>query len=1140
VDQKCPSSATFLLLECGRLLTHFASSTGATVDGDGLSSSAAWRREMGSGEMETRRVFVQVEGGGDGVGKLVDIVGKRAEIEYFESPAGPTLKRVQVPLGSLRELELAPQTRAFWFDPERQAWRAGRVNGGPLSAQALKATEDHYAVRFPNGHDALVPISELYVRWSHPIEDPTDYLAARITDTPLFFDGRSQIVRYLATQRAAFGGLSGLASSAVELLEHQVATVRRILADPVGRYLLADEVGLGKTIEAGILIRQHIIDQPREARVLVVVPAHLVQQWKSELADKFFLAPDSGIRVVSEEVLRHQAEVFEPISLLVVDEAQRIAIRAFDADPERRQLYEGLRALASTTPRLLLLSGTPVLHQEEGFLAMLHLLDPDGYPLRDRDQFRHRVRERQTVAEASLDLADDASAYFAGEAVDKLEQRFSEDLRLVDLCRTVRKHLEQETSNLERIWALRALRTHLSETYRLHRRLLRTRRDDPRVQDHLPSRAGAIRLQHEDGARQEAFDFLDAWRLALPGTTDSELTEDHARLFALWVAAALSHPRVLARHIDARLALLNPSAPLAARSIEVCQVLGIPKAFDGEETLLRERRQLVMQAVGVDARAERFVAWLRSNGAIRKTIVFIDDSEVADLLTNALQEALGSQAVIRFNGDVDAARSFERQQSLSVLVCDASAEEGLNLQRYGAAVVHFDLPLEPARIEQRIGRIDRLEARGRMHNVVLTADCPYENEWLACLSDTMRVFDRSIAPLQYVLAEATATIRSELLIEGRMAFEQAKARMGDPLSGLDAELRRIRAQEALDSVEGDADADAAFFAGLLNADEAAETDGETSLNSWVVERLQFVCRRIEPGVIQYIHDLGRPTLIPLLETVTRFEACIDRGASARDARKLLPLQPITFERSKAESKRLGLLRVGHPFMNALESLVRSDDRGTAFVMWRYLPKFTAIPRIFFRFDFVIESDLNGLQPDVAERISIESLRRRAHEAFPVEHQTVWLDGDLQPVLNQQLVAILASPFHQQPRINGSRDVNVRLERWDRVEALASIGDWDGLCRRARAVAEGQIQKDPLFKARCARQAARIRDLATVVDESLQSRISRLSGPARVSEEGMAALELSLSEVVARGIESPVFRVDSAGAVFLASQVLEEP
>ncbi len=125
-------------------------------------------------------------------------------------------------------------------------------------------------------------------------------------------------------------------------------------------------------------------------------------------------------------------------TLLVVDEAHHIALRAFSLDPGERRYYEQLSALAMAVPRVLLLSGTPVLHQEEGFLAMLHLLDKDAYPLEDRDSFRNRVRERQTVAEATADLMDDANALFAQDAIERVENAFHGDDRLTNLCSDAR------------------------------------------------------------------------------------------------------------------------------------------------------------------------------------------------------------------------------------------------------------------------------------------------------------------------------------------------------------------------------------------------------------------------------------------------------------------------------------------------------------------------------------------------------------------------------------------------------------------------------------------------------------------------------------------------------------------------------
>ena len=92
----------------------------------------------------------------------------------------------------------------------------------------------------------------------------------------------------LLALRSAAQGLTSLISAGIDFVPHQIAAVRRVLTDPIQRYLLADEVGLGKTIEAGLIIRQHLIDNPK-TRVLVCAPAHLCHQWRREMLDKLRL-----------------------------------------------------------------------------------------------------------------------------------------------------------------------------------------------------------------------------------------------------------------------------------------------------------------------------------------------------------------------------------------------------------------------------------------------------------------------------------------------------------------------------------------------------------------------------------------------------------------------------------------------------------------------------------------------------------------------------------------------------------------------------------------------------------------------------------------------------------------------------------
>jgi hypothetical protein len=265
-------------------------------------------------------------------------------------------------------------------------------------------------------------------------------------------------------------------------------------------------------------------------------------------------------------------------------------------------------------------------------------------------------------------------------------------------------------------------------------------------------------IEHQDEAREEAFDLLERWRLAVLPTALEHGRDAYAVMFSNWVAAALSHPTVLLRAIDDRIARLRDGVTDGNQEWPSA-------AFDGERDFLLERRRLLAQAAAVDHRAERLARWLRSNSDIKKAVVFVDDPAVGDEVVKVLRGSLGPEAIVRYDGTPDAVQRFESQKSRSVLVCDRTAEEGLNLQRYGATLVHFDLPLEPARLEQRIGRIDRLEARGQMRNLALSTTCPYEREWLACLQTAVRVFDRSVAPLQYALVESAARIRPLLVDE---------------------------------------------------------------------------------------------------------------------------------------------------------------------------------------------------------------------------------------------------------------------------------------------------------------------------------------------------------------------------------------
>ena len=210
----------------------------------------------------------------DGFGKIVHVEGSRAIIEYFDSPAIEVRHRISVPVSAIRRKRLGSNTRVFTFNEISNQWRIGRVRDDD---------GEGVEVRLAHKQDIYLPYEQVFVRWKRPIEDPVGFLGNFVTETPQYAEARSGFMSNYVFQRGAAFGISALLSSSIELESHQIEVVRRVLTDHTQRYLLADEVGLGKTIEAGIVIRQTVLDDMRGHRIIVLVPRELVSQWREEL-----------------------------------------------------------------------------------------------------------------------------------------------------------------------------------------------------------------------------------------------------------------------------------------------------------------------------------------------------------------------------------------------------------------------------------------------------------------------------------------------------------------------------------------------------------------------------------------------------------------------------------------------------------------------------------------------------------------------------------------------------------------------------------------------------------------------------------------------------------------------------------------
>jgi ATP-dependent helicase HepA len=924
---------------------------------------------------------------------------------------------------------------------------------------------------------------------------------------------------------------------------------------------LADEVGLGKTIEAGIIIRQFVLDDPTGHQILVVVPPHLVDQWVTELSRRFALDCRSGgmVRVVSFDQVDAALAKRLP-RMLVIDEAHQLA--ALVAAPAGSAGYLRFRRVceaALRAERLLLLSATPSLHNDAGFQAMLHLLDPKVYPLGELEAFRARRERHQRVAELFHVFHPAESGSFLNDCLDDLTAMFPADVRLGELAAQLRPLLAygQDPTSDRRTDLIQDIRCHVSEAYRLHRRLLRNRRADPRVEPILPGRAGLILWEYDDSAAGPLCALLEEWRAnaaqkAAADPTDRDDLADCLRLF--WDAFA--DPLALATLADARRGETDKDelAGLALTPAEKAALASAP--VPDEEDILRRLADSALQTENLDradAVADKIDAlWLRH--ADFRVVLFTTFPRTADEVRDVLA-ARWRRGVVR-HGLTGWERAWA-DKAARVLVCDRSAEEGLNLQGGRIALVHYDMPMSPNRIEQRLGRVDRYGVGRAVQSAAPIAPmAAVPRAWIDLLHKTFRVFDRSIAALQYLVEDELPSLRSGMVFDGVDALVSAIERLGGDKGTVEEALRQIQVLDELDAVET-TQAQLDFADRLIEREQLREEAWMEAFRGWTVDRLHFRERhgsgtdgktvwfqiqRPTPREQESNRRRRQPshfTLVPIGRFIERFRHVLDDAASSANFREPRT-QTMTFARSHARHHGVPLARLGQTFLDAMAEYFRLDDSGIAFGLWRCRRAWTAATPpadLAFRFDFLIEGRIDDALEVLpsGSAVTRPAVRRLADQLLPPEFLTVWVDDSGEPLIDGERFAVFATPYREGLKGPEGRDVNLNPDKWRAIEHFFPSSEWPARLQKARAVADRVLEHHLNASGRLAELVRQAQEEAATRHSQLLSRVAFLPAGEREIEQVRAADDERLWAALIAGVERPAVRLDSLGAVFVSAE-----
>lgn len=1041
-----------------------------------------------------------------GPGKLVATDGDGLVLEYFDTPGQEPQERTRetVPRRGLQRFDLKPETRVFWESDGR--WRSGRI------IESNEHRDVHVRARDWEG---FVPEDRLYVRWNQPLADPVGFAEGRQLESPLLADLRRPFLRAILRQRSAARGMRGALSSAIELHDHQLETAWRVLQDPIQRYLLADEVGLGKTIEAGMIVRQLLLEDP-QLEVQLVLPPFLIGQWGRELETKFFIKdfPDAEFRFARDD----DPKAWSPADLLIVDEAHNLAALATSADRGLADRYSNLAAVATKTPRLLLLSATPALNNEPVFLQMLKLLDPAIYSHVTVDQLRTRLVARAGLGRTFLGLQPGLPRVL-------LRNRFAEIRTELSSDPEVQRLLDEASSALDSddrtalTTVIDGLRTHVGEVHRVHRRMLRTRRTSALERSYqVTGRQSPATLAINSGILAEVTGLLEAWRQEVLAAheDDPQALREAGRAFAEAVSLSFD-PADLTLWARSRRAATQGERAALDRLVQ--------------DLAFRNRRKDVARPIA-DALTYQILPK-------QKVVIFCPTPGLVTDLVKELTRYVDAALVFAHRrsdepDDVEAAvRGFEEARGTALLVADSSAEEGRNFQ-FADLLVHVGVPASASRLEQRIGRCDRWQlqdspSKWRSLQVVEPGfEETFTGKWNRILDDGFNVFASSIASLQFAVETASDFTWQALLAEGSGAASRIAAKVK---TTLEAEISQVREQDALDSIE----------AGSL------QRSANSPLHVFETHEVEFgelthalLAANYTPGNLRF-KVVGEPRLAvggyDPLNRLPGGQLEIPLVSVDRLKRDFLPIraQRGTFVRATAvQTAGAHLFRYGDQFIDAVSDFLWHDDRGRAFGMWRWVPSWARGNLVAYRFDYAVEARPvhTGSTATVAA-----SLAHRSDGVFPPLIVTIWIDLDGRRIQDPRLLAPLEAPYIKAEGRLTSGDFALNRSRISAAYKFVPLEEWSRTWRWAERTAADLVLSLPEVV------AASTNGLSTVQVDSakrvrqLQLRASRAVGTERLALEREAKDEQVTGASLEAAMRAPTLRLDSTGIVIVSADSL---
>lgn len=610
--------------------------------------------------------------------------------------------------------------------------------------------------------------------------DPSIQLKRYEFQNPCWFLGHSVVSKSMNVLDNSIYGFKELAGSKIYLLPHQVNSIMRCLQEEPCRYMLADEVGMGKTIEAISVFKIYMQDRSNK-KALVIVPETLKKQWKTELFLKFNIEQGNDknhnfVTVKSVEEIKIEDKYIK-WDFVIIDEVHRYLSDSVH--------YTILHTISKNTKNILLLSATPVQQRREEYLSLLRLLLPEKYDPYSPKQFGKLIEKQSHIIQKTALILDDLSDY--EEEIENVRSEEenphnSEDCQ--DLYEEIHDSLKEICDDLDDeklvslfekiefdgedlgVYAIKVIISYICSDYQIESNIIRNRRkllessdDDERL---LPTRELETLIYELDNDRNTyetlTYEQLSNWILNRVKEDNNSVERDVKPLLSAFFSSpwAFSEELRKTKYKGMRLDQDLISSVKRWESFEQNIVDHIASVIDDP-------------AKYADYYSTRIITILNAiydELYDQKVVLFTNYKKTFEVYRGVLTKLFPPEEVSFFGEGLSGdeielnAYRFQNDASCRLMLCDYTGGEGRNFQ-CADYILHIDLPWDANMIEQRIGRLDRLErdpARPIVHSVVVYTKGTFEEALFKFWNEGLKIFTQSLSGMEIIMKDINQEI----------------------------------------------------------------------------------------------------------------------------------------------------------------------------------------------------------------------------------------------------------------------------------------------------------------------------------------------------------------------------------------------